>query len=572
MLAHRLYSAIATGLTATRSQTSRSTLRLWWGAAIAFGFVCAIAVLPVAFGSEYVVQDDARQHVFWMQRFLDPALFPNDLIADYFQSVAPPGYRWLYRAAAWLGIEPFVFSKIVPVFIGTAVTALGFGIVLELFSVPSAAFFSTLVLNQTLWLKPDIISGTPRAFLYPFFFGFLYFFLQQKTLACLCFTILTGLFYPQFLIIEAGILTLRAADFPHFDKPLASPGLWLPNLLAAIALLGFYALRSSPFEPVVDVELAKQLPEFAKGGRIYFFHPDPIEFWLVRSRSGFFPKQTAVTLWIGALFPMMWFFRRRFPLLQQLSDRAKILLNILVTSVGLFAIAHLLLFRLHLPSRYSEHTLMMLLAFGSGIAIVTAIDAAARSSKWRSPKRLLAGLLALFVLLFPLILEHFPKTSSLEIGETPALYEFFQNQPKDILIASTAKEADNLPSFARRSILVGHEYAIPYHYGYYQQFRERAVAVFESQYSPDIEAVRETIRRYGIDFWLLDVNAFAADYLSDRQWGSRWRRQFIRDDALIARLERGERPALANYEQACLVFATEQHRVLSAECLLDPAP
>ena len=53
------------------------------------------------------MQDDARQHVFWMQRFIDSELFPHDLIADYFQSVAPTGYTTLYRIAAALGSIPF---------------------------------------------------------------------------------------------------------------------------------------------------------------------------------------------------------------------------------------------------------------------------------------------------------------------------------------------------------------------------------------------------------------------------------------------------------------------------------
>jgi len=33
------------------------------------------------------------------------------------------------------------------------------------------------------------------------------------------------------------------------------------------------------------------------------------------------------------------------------------------------------------------------------------------------------------------------------VGEVPALYEFFQKQPKDILIA-LAEEANNLPTFS----------------------------------------------------------------------------------------------------------------------------
>lgn len=49
-----------------------------------------------------------------MQRFLEPDLFPQDIIADYFQSVTPYGYTNLYRLIATLGIEPLLFNKILP--------------------------------------------------------------------------------------------------------------------------------------------------------------------------------------------------------------------------------------------------------------------------------------------------------------------------------------------------------------------------------------------------------------------------------------------------------------------------
>jgi len=47
-------------------------------------------------------EDDAAQHVFWLYRFADPALFPGDLTARFFSlpSSAPAGYRGLYPELA----------------------------------------------------------------------------------------------------------------------------------------------------------------------------------------------------------------------------------------------------------------------------------------------------------------------------------------------------------------------------------------------------------------------------------------------------------------------------------------
>ena len=64
-----------------------------------------------------VVQDDARQHVFWMQRLVDPSLLQDDLFADYFASQAPPGFVLLYRGLL-LFANPLTASKLLPPVLG----------------------------------------------------------------------------------------------------------------------------------------------------------------------------------------------------------------------------------------------------------------------------------------------------------------------------------------------------------------------------------------------------------------------------------------------------------------------
>ncbi|MCY7279006.1 MAG: hypothetical protein LH702_36035, partial [Phormidesmis sp. CAN_BIN44] len=63
----------------------------WLGLSLAFAALYGGLSLQEAFSSEYVIQDDARVYLIWMQRFLDSELFPHDLMADYFQSVTPGG-------------------------------------------------------------------------------------------------------------------------------------------------------------------------------------------------------------------------------------------------------------------------------------------------------------------------------------------------------------------------------------------------------------------------------------------------------------------------------------------------
>ena len=64
----------------------------WLAAALVFvAFWMSRSLWPAL--DPNVVQDDARQHVFWMQRLVDPTLLQDDLFADYFASQAPAGVR-----------------------------------------------------------------------------------------------------------------------------------------------------------------------------------------------------------------------------------------------------------------------------------------------------------------------------------------------------------------------------------------------------------------------------------------------------------------------------------------------
>src|SRR4030095_5323885 len=100
-----------------RSEVNEPTEREmwpWFTFAMLYALGCALLALHQAVGSEYMLADYVREHVFWMFRYVDPRLFPQDPIADYFQSLAPPGYASLYWLLAQLGIDPLLASKLLP--------------------------------------------------------------------------------------------------------------------------------------------------------------------------------------------------------------------------------------------------------------------------------------------------------------------------------------------------------------------------------------------------------------------------------------------------------------------------
>lgn len=556
---------------------ARAQVWFWLGLSLVCAFVMAwIGQMP-AFAGEFTVQDDARQHVFWMRRFLDPGLFPNDLIADYYESLAPAGYRTLYRSVAALGIDPMLFNKLLPFGLFLGATGFAYGVCLQLLPVPIAGFFGAIFLNQNLWLYDDTASGTARSFLFSFFLMFFFFLLRRSLLPCLLAIALQGLFYPQFIFIMSGMLVLRLVRWEHglkWSGDRRDYVICAAGLVVAFAVLLPYALEVSAYGPQITLEQARTMPEFGDDGRTNFFLDETWKYWLTARRSGLLvwvmPLCIASVVWLPAMMQAP----DRFPLVRRL-QQMDLLVKFALVSVGLFLAAHLLLFRLYLPSRYSHYSLQMITAILAGLASTILLDALLRWAQHPNPKRQVGAIAAILlfgagVVVSPQLYDY-PKDSYIQ-GGTGAIYRFFANQPKDILIASLAEEANNLPTFSQRSILVGREYSIPYHMGYYEQMRQRASDLIRAQYSPDLAQVKDFIQRYGVDFWLVDrryllttevESSYALSSLND--WLKQYRPAI---DEARESLAAGVTPAIATLGDNCIAIQNRTLKVLDAQCIL----
>ena len=589
MLTNSLASRRGNSLT-NRNQPSKNQVIFWFSLSMTFSVVYAILALQQAFASEYVVQDDARQHVFWMLRYIDPNLFPNDLIADYFQSVAPAGYSSLYRAIAFFNINPLFINKLLPLVLGLFSTAYCFGFSLQIIPLPFTGFLASLMLNQNLWMKDDLVSATPRAFTYPFLLAFLYYLSRKSLLPTLAAIVLLGLFYPQAVFICVGILILRLLDWNsggfRFSQQKQDYLFCAVGVGVAFLVMLPYALKSSEFAPVITVAQAKQLPEFWSGGRTTFFSKNTINYFL-GGRSGIFAPEvfSPFTLFTAFLLPLLMLFPTKFPLLKKIQREIAILPQMLVVSVGMFVLAHILLFKLHLPSRYTGHTFRIILAISAAIVLTVLLEAALsnfnRSANIYSYFRkilalIFAGFIAFSLLFYyPYFIKNFPKTSY-EKGKVPDLYEFFRKQPKDITIASIAEETNNLPAFSQRSIFIGREYAIPYHFGYYSKFRQRVIDLTQAQYSENLENVKSFIQENGIDFWLLQYGTFTPEYIQTNSLLKQYYRSNINQDKLVKitkeisqSLQQGKVSALSKAISNCTAAEIQDFIVLDAKCILN---
>lgn len=622
-------------LTATQRQKWWRSPTVWfWGwVGLAVSLSLSGSVLQLAFSGPHIIQDDARQHVTWMARFVDPGLFPQDEIADYFAAVAPAGYTALYGLAASLGLDPVVFSKLLPLILGAIAAVASYALTLQLLPVPLAGAIATILLQQSLWMRDDLVSGTPVAFAVPGLLLALGAIAAQRPVWTAIALLLLGNFYPQVMLVVAGILVLRGVnglrsprpapsgqDRPDCPPPTATAqALPVPNALTRIAqnpdlrvaiaglsaaaiVILLHLLDSNPYGPVTTLAQAQQMPTFASGGWSAFFDSDPWVFWMCGKRSGMLPYEWCrliadhsilllpVQVWVGWWLPLLGRVARRnparLPLMAALQPAASVLGQGAIASVGLFFLAHLLLFRLHLPNRYTEHSLRLLLAIGAGIVLTIVLDgilawatrershspAVAATRFWpKSWGRSLVGwgaigTLSMVLMFYPTVLRAddftFPDTGYI-VGPVPELYSWLRSHPPNTLTASIAQEVNNLPSFTRRPIRVGGAgYLLPYHQGYYREMEQRWRDLTLAQFSPTWAEIDRYITDSGINFWLVERAGFTADYLDRDDF-----QQFGLAEPLSDRLSQGQKPVLPSALNDCAAWQDERYVLLDAPCL-----
>jgi hypothetical protein len=453
-----------------------------------------------------VVEDDARQHVYWTARFQDPALFRDDLQTAFISSpmFAPLGYRALYS----LGVpfmDPLPFSQLVTLVL--LLTSLGLldalarGIIAD----PRGRFFLCgLFLFFSLY---DASGGFPRNFAFPLLLGFLVLVGRGRFRWGAGVLVLEALFYPPILLntmLLAGWDLLR-----RFIQGARDRRWWGDSICLAVAAAAALSMLIWVYAPgdqtmpgkQVTLEQAREMPEFHEGGRSKFFRKSALAYWLV-GRSGVGAIHLigfAIILSIMAVG-----MRGRGLRLPPLA------IDLCWTSLLLFGAAHLLLFRLHLPSRYTLYTLP--LAFMLTIGANTGLFVDRMRPLWESVRRRLmggpaprgAGWLAFGLLLAVYVYvqsHHIARVDTQMAALDPLdreMLAFVGTLPKETLVAAHPVDADNIPLLSRRKVLVNRELSLPYYVGYYDRIRRRLSDVLQAYYAMRWEAVEALVERYGI--------------------------------------------------------------------------
>ncbi len=463
-----------------------------------------------AFTNPFVINDDVRQQLYWMQQWLDPGLFKGDLLSDYARHYVPWGVQGLYWLASWL-MGPLTFSKLLPgllfVFLGVCLFQTGMNLGGRTLGWVTVGLY---------WLMPffldNLAGGLARSFAAPLLALFLLCWLNRASWGLAAALLLQALFIPYIFLVSAAAVALawalsrtgRVSPPPFPARPAHFLVLGCGVLL--VALMG-YRFNAAGYGPLVSAAEMANRPEFTSQGRFAIL-PVPSLLWELAApwefiapfRDGGVLAGVTGCLVLGGLaalgaIRLNW---------RALAPRLQPWWYLGLGSLVLYFLARVLLLKLFVPDRYLIYTFNLTYC----LLLAVCLAAALRIEAW--PRNLAVLALVTAATLGALRLQGIGLK---DYSAYRSLYAALAQTPKGTLIAGHPNLMDTVPTFARRPAFATYELAHPWSRGYWQRLRPRLDDFFRAYYAADFNEVVAFCRKYRISFLVVDDRHFRPEFL-----------------------------------------------------------
>lgn len=471
-----------------------------------------------ALGNFWLVNDDTRQQLFWMRRWIDPSLYPADLLTEYARHYVPWGVQGLYRLGA-LVMDPLEFSKYVA------------GV---LFAVLSGAMFALgrrfgggggsgrglgWAMACACWLMPfflhNISGGLARSFAAPLVALFLLAFSARNALGTGLALAAQALFIPYiFLLCGAAcgldwVWSVLRRERPAFP---ATRSNWaLTGALCLCILAWHWTMHAAGYGPMAAMADMVGNPEFGPQGR-YRMLPvkslfealvvDPFERVGLFHEGGTWAGVISLVV-LGAAVCVGALRARWRPVLHNL--RGAVFLSL--SSLALFFLARLVLLRLFLPQRYVQYTVNLLYALLLALCLLGLVRLLAKGRRWVGPVVVLCCVLLGGWRLHGQALYDYSADRDVVLAVEQAV-------PKAGLVAGHPALMDNVLALGSRPVLASCELAHPWSLGLWRQLKPRLTELFNALYATDGEAVRLLAEKYGVTHMVVRESDYDPQFMS----------------------------------------------------------
>ncbi len=471
--------------------------------------------------SLYVINDDVRQQIYWMQAWQDPGLFQGHYLTEYARQYVPWGVQVIYWLASHY-INPVQFSKILTaiLFIATAglLFILAAGLVDELTGILAVCIF-----YHFGFFLGAISGGLSRSFVFPLLILYLIFLSRGKTRSAGLVLMVQALFNPYLFVLcllTHGLFLARnhifrqeaAAPLPTFGRitqmhGIGNPGFLLsqyfPPVLGMILLFAKYKIfQDSRFGSMVsNAEMIGHI-EYTVAGR-YEMIPVPSLFFecirpFIQDLPLGLPSIAAAAAGLGIFVIVIIFGWNGQDMITEIR-KLKIFAYLIIASAGLYVSARIFLLKLFIPSRYLEYSLTVFYCLLAAVLLRSAVDAI-RPGKYR------------VILIVLLILLGACRLKGVAIhdysGQQAALYQFFQSTSRDANIAGHPYLMDNILTFSQRKVLVSYELSHPWYGKYWSIIKPMTYDFFNAYYSENPNEIRGFCRKYAINYFVVRESDF----------------------------------------------------------------
>lgn len=480
-------------------------------------FYCQYSI----FRNKYIIPDDIRQNIFWMDRFRDKELFPDDIFLKYSSWITPIGVKSIYFLTGFFA-DPLTVTTFLPFFECAILALYSFGLG-RLLQNNATGISLAVLLSFVAWYGELIFfeDGAAGSFFPILLVAFLYYFVKKDYLKCAVVLIVQPLFYPPALLIcllTYGISFIRYKQRRLcFERNKEKIIYFLLAVIICIFIIApRYLLESSEFGKLVTLPQMCKMPEFypevshkesvEPGGRTPFFYPS-LSRNLLNDRSGIeFNNSTAFLVIVCLIFT--------FLLRKKAFELSEEIWYFLLASCYLFVLANIAALRLFEPSRYARLSLPLFLA----IFFVVNSGRWVSSIKKRLYKKIITVFLIIVFAVFYLPRIHGDTEESDDRAVDIELYDFLSTLPKDVLIAGHPGCMDSIPTLSKRKVLVMEELSLPYYPNFYNVIKKRTIDFFDVYYGTSSEEFYKFCSKYKVTHFVVYKKHFEKDYLMGKRF------------------------------------------------------
>lgn len=535
----------------------------------------AVALLSLAviifahwqgFVNPYVINDDVRQQVYWMQRYAEPDLYPKTLLNDYAEAYVTMGVNMCYEFASWVGTNLGASgnsgasgasgsSGSGPDVGASSATSLGSlstvspGSYADTSTGQTVHFFNpvqfTKVLSGILFLSQclamfalgHVFGGRPQAWAMAAIVWLMPFFLENISGG-----LARAFASPLLALAVLGLLRRRPGSASTLALGGCIPYIFLPcapaiffsaiqrfrigsgnpakfklvlTLLVLLLATGMAYLngikpQDQGFGPLVSLAEATGRPEFGPEGRLDLV-PLPSPFldvvYYPFERIGLFKEYGLIPgiLSLVVLAPLLYFGARAVNW-RALASSLRPLAVLGGSFLAFYIAARLMAFTLFVPDRYMQYPVNLLYAILLSSCLAGAF------------KRLKLGKPAAVCLILAMAVLGALRLKNVALydysADAPLYAAVAAATPKNAMLAGHPDLMDNVMTFARRNALATFELAHPWSRGFWAQLSPRLDGFFAAYYASDADTVVRFAHDFDVDFLVVDEAHFTKEFLA----------------------------------------------------------